>query len=190
MILYKNVDIKDLDSILNKGILSLNECGNNNWGKGKRAENSCDVVYLFKPLQEENSFCRYGVALLEISTSKNKVKANQMAENDVHNGKYIEYIVERVLPEQIINIYIPIILKNKIQEEMMSGLSFNVLKKVNWVEMTAKHYKNGGRTTCSYRDLKQFAETAPVTDSTEFNFFRGVENDGTVMDLYEVNYIF
>ena len=45
MILYKNVDIKDLESILTKGILSLNVSGNNNWDDGKRADNSCDVVY-------------------------------------------------------------------------------------------------------------------------------------------------
>ena len=36
MILYKNVDICDLKSIMEKGILSLDACGNNNWDDGKR----------------------------------------------------------------------------------------------------------------------------------------------------------
>ena len=74
MMLYKNVDIKDLESILQKGILSLNKSGNNNWNEDKRANNSCDVVYLFKPLTEENSFCQYGAALLEIDIANDKVK--------------------------------------------------------------------------------------------------------------------
>ena len=50
MILYKNVDICDLKSIMEKGILSLDACGNNNWDDGKRGENSTSVVYLFQPL--------------------------------------------------------------------------------------------------------------------------------------------
>lgn len=50
MILYKNVDICDLVSIMEKGILSLDACGNNNWDDGKRGENSTSVVYLFQPL--------------------------------------------------------------------------------------------------------------------------------------------
>ena len=55
MILYKNVDICDLKSIMEKGILSLDACGNNNWDDGKRGENSTSVVYLFQPLTKENS---------------------------------------------------------------------------------------------------------------------------------------
>ena len=69
MILYKNVDICDLKSIMEKGILSLDACGNNNWDDGKRGENSTSVVYLFQPLTKENSFPEYGAALLEIDCS-------------------------------------------------------------------------------------------------------------------------
>ncbi len=47
MILYKNVDICDLEPIAKNGILSIDECGNNNWDEGKRAENDTSVVYLF-----------------------------------------------------------------------------------------------------------------------------------------------
>ena len=46
MLLYKNVDICDLKSIIENGILSMDECGNNNWDEGKRAENDTSVVYL------------------------------------------------------------------------------------------------------------------------------------------------
>ena len=90
MILYKNVDIKDLESILAKGILSLNVSGNNNWDDGKRADNSCDVVYLFKPLTEENSFCNYGITLLEIDIPDDEIKENELLGNDRYDGKYVE----------------------------------------------------------------------------------------------------
>ena len=72
MILYKNVDICDLESIMEKGILSLDACGNNNWDDGKRGENSTSVVYLFQPLTKENSFPEYGAALLEIDCSADR----------------------------------------------------------------------------------------------------------------------
>lgn len=65
MVLYKNVDICDLESIVKNGILSMDECGNNNWGDGKRSDNDTSVVYLFKPIAEENVFPSYGIALLE-----------------------------------------------------------------------------------------------------------------------------
>ena len=53
MILYKNVDLIDLISIMEKGILPLDECENNNWEDGKRADNRTDVVYLFSPTAPE-----------------------------------------------------------------------------------------------------------------------------------------
>ena len=37
MKLFKNVDIADLKSILARGILSMDESGNNNWNPKKRA---------------------------------------------------------------------------------------------------------------------------------------------------------
>lgn len=46
-IFYKNVDIRDLQSILSKGILSFDASGNDNWESGKRVSNATDVVYLF-----------------------------------------------------------------------------------------------------------------------------------------------
>ena len=36
---YKNVDIYDLPSILENGLLSMDESGNNNWQDNNRADN-------------------------------------------------------------------------------------------------------------------------------------------------------
>ena len=139
MILYKNVDIKDLKSILHKGILSLNESGNNNWNEGKRANNSCDIVYLFKPLTEENSFCKYGAALLEIDIADDKVKENQLSENDVNFGKYIEYVVDKIDIDCIKAIYIPKLFEDRI------NLTEDVVKNITWCEIKANHYGEDGR---------------------------------------------
>lgn len=43
IVLYKNIDINDLESILEKGILSANNSENYNWEDGNRADNSMDV---------------------------------------------------------------------------------------------------------------------------------------------------
>lgn len=74
MILYKNVDICDLESITKNGILSMDECGNNNWDEGKRAANDTSVVYLFSPIGKQNTFPNYGAALLEVQCKQRKIK--------------------------------------------------------------------------------------------------------------------
>ena len=86
---FKNVDICDLPSILKKGILSMNASKNYNWSSGKRANNSKDVVYLFRPTGFENSFVRYGIALLEVEVDGVE---NELLDGDINKGKYIEYI--------------------------------------------------------------------------------------------------
>ena len=183
MILYKNVDIKDLESILHKGILSLNESGNNNWNEGKRANNSCDIVYLFKPLTEENSFCKYGAALLEIDIADDKVKENQLSENDVNFGKYIEYVVDKIDIDCIKAIYIPKLFEDRI------NLTEDVVKNITWCEIKANHYGEDGRENCPTEVLEQFAKTAEIMDTSEFNFFRGLTEKRTMIDLYDVQYI-
>ena len=184
MILYKNVDIKDLESILSKGILSLNVSGNNNWDDGKRADNSCDVVYLFRPLTEENSFCNYGVALLEIDIPDDEIKENQLLENDIYNGKYVEYITDEVSVQYIKTIYIPKIFKERID------LPENILSKITWCGMKANYYGDSVRENCPDEVLKQFAKTAEIMDTSEFNFFRGVTEKREIIDLYDIQYIF
>ena len=68
--LYKNVDLCDLESILEKGFLSLNESNNQNWSNNKRSNNSNDVVYLFDPKTKQNTFTQYGIVLLEVDELK------------------------------------------------------------------------------------------------------------------------
>lgn len=184
MRLYKNVDIKDLESILEKGILSFNESGNNNWENGHRANNSCDVVYLFRPLTEENSFCKYGVALLEIELNEDSVKENEIIESDKNKGKYIEYISDKIESKYIKNIYIPEIFKKRLE------LSENILSKITWCEFKANHYGEEGKENCSAKVLEQFSKTADIIDASEFNFFRGRTERREMIDLYDIQYIF
>ena len=183
MILYKNVDIKDLESILAKGILSLNVSGNNNWDDGKRADNSCDVVYLFKPLTEENSFCNYGIVLLEIDIPDDEIKENQLLENDRYNGKYVEYIADKVETDCIKSIYIPKLFKNRID------LLIEIMSKITWCDIKANHYGNDGKENCPVEVLEQFAKTAEIMDASSFNFFRGVSEKREIIDLYDIQYI-
>ena len=183
MILYKNVDIKDLESILSKGILSLNVSGNNNWDDGKRADNSCDVVYLFRPLTEENSFCNYGVALLEIDIPDDKIKENQLLENDIYNGKYVEYITDKVEVDCIKSIYIPKLFKKKVD------LPIEIMSRITWCSIKANHYGDDGKENCPVEVLEQFAKTAEIMDASSFNFFRGVSEKREIIDLYDIHYI-
>ena len=183
MILYKNVDIKDLESILTKGILSLNVSGNNNWDDGKRADNSCDVVYLFRPLTEENSFCNYGVALLEIDIPDDKIKENQLLENDRYNGKYVEYITDKVEADCIKSIYIPKLFKNRVV------LPIEIMSRITWCGIKANHYGDDGKENCPVEVFEQFAKTAEIMDASSFNFFRGVSEKREMIDLYDIQYI-
>ena len=184
MILYKNVDIKDLESILTEGILSLNVSDNNNWDEGKRADNSCNVVYLFKPLTEENSFCNYGAALLEIDIPDDEIKENQLLENERYNGKYVEYIADKVDVSCIKSIYIPKLFKNRVV------LPIEIMSRITWCDIKANHYGDDGKENCPIEVLEQFAKTAKIMDASSFNFFRGTSENREIIDLYDIKYIF
>lgn len=179
MILYKNVDICDLKSIMENGILSMDECGNNNWDDGKRANNDTSVVYLFDPIDRQNSFPKYGAALLEIETD---ARENKIGENDVNKNDYKEYLTDKVLPSEIKRIIIPEIFKNFIT--IPEGIE------ITWCELKAERYGNDGLEECSKENLEQFAKTAPLMCSEEFNFFRGTTEKRTMIDLYNIKYIF
>lgn len=179
MILYKNVDICDLESIAKNGILSIDECGNNNWDEGKRAENDTSVVYLFSPIGKQNSFPNYGAALLEIQC---EAKENKIGKTDTHVDDYIEYITKRVEPLEIKRVIIPKIFKEYISVPQNVGIT--------WCELKAECYGNNGLEECSNKILEQFAKTAPLMNSTEFNFFRGTTEKRTMIDLYNIEYIF
>lgn len=109
---YKNVDIKDLESILKKGILSMDECKNNNWDDGRRANNPTNVVYLFKP-KNRNCLVMYGLILLEIQEEINASHV-EFCKNDYNAENYDEFIVDRVAPQEIKAIYAPLFLKDRI----------------------------------------------------------------------------
>lgn len=96
--LYKVVDKEDLEKILKEGILPISKTGNNNWEGNRRADNSTEVVYLFKPLTDQLNFTQYGDVILEVETTAYK---NEIAPNDVNIGKYEEFITYEVKPEEI-----------------------------------------------------------------------------------------
>jgi len=96
--LYKVVAKEDLDKILKEGILPISKTGNNNWEGNRRADNSTEVVYLFKPLTDQLNFTQYGDVLLEIETTAYK---NEILPGDRNRGKYEEFIAYEVKPEEI-----------------------------------------------------------------------------------------
>lgn len=181
MKLYKNVDIIDLESILKLGILSMDKCGNNNWDERKRTNNATDIVYLFSPKSEVNSFPEYGVALIEVDVDN--ATEYKMDKTDVHIGKYVQYVVDKVEPQNIINIYIPSIFKSKLD------IPTFVLNKIIWCEMEADYYDDGGNLVpCSTQIISQFAKTALIKNSNSFNFFRGIDSKRCILDIYNIRY--
>ena len=190
--LYKNVDICDLESILKKGVLPLDSLEENNWEEGKRASNRTDKVYLFSPKKEQNSFPKYGAALLEIEVLD--AVENRILENDVHIDDYIEYIVDKVEPCQILAIYIPRIFKIRVLEYIEDR---EILQKITWIEMSADCYnQNDELAPADSTTLKVFAETAEIESAKNFNFFRGkievqkkFRKETQIFDMYNFKYI-
>ena len=177
MKLYKNVDIKDLQSILEKGIISIDAGAPNNLDDGKRAKNATNVVYLFEPIGKVNTFPHYGIALLEVDCS---ATVNEFMENDIHKNDYIEYITDYVSPGQIKAIYIPEIFRDRLADISLPDM-------VKYVPMTADLWDNGKRPA-TQSELEQFGKTAEL-NSTWYGFFRGKDAKRNVIDLYDVCYI-
>ncbi|CAL7893321.1 Restriction endonuclease [Fusobacterium necrophorum subsp. funduliforme] len=189
MRLFKNVNVEDLDRILTGGILPISKTGNDNWDSGKRGDNSKDVVYLFSPKTQVNSFPKsYGIVLLEVEAD---AKLNALEENDAHRDDYDEYIIDEVEPENIKKVYIPVILKNRVSEV----LSQEALKKITFVEMSARHYEGHEKIDTNAEILNLFAETTGL-NTTESGYFRGLKKvqglfgmKEEVLDLYDVEYV-
>ncbi len=205
MKLYKNVDICDLASILEKGLLPLDECENDNWENDKRAKNPTDRVYLFKPIAGKcNSYpWSYGVALLEVEVDD--YQQSQMCENDRHREDYIEYTTERVAPERIKAIYVPEIFKTKLRgiddypEDLMPNYSYHwkdpaldesIMRRITWCGISAEYYGEHGREPADDRVLERFARTAYISCTTGEHYFRGTGWNFESLDLCDVNYIF
>ena len=56
--------------------------------------------------------------------------------------------------------------------------------------MVADYYGEGGLEKCSSEILEQFARTATFMSAKAFNFFRGMNKDRTMIDLYNIIYSF
>lgn len=111
-----------------------------------------------------------------------EAKENKIDKTDIHIDDYIEYITKRVEPSEIKRVIIPKIFKDYISVLQNVG--------IRWCELKAECYGNNGLEECSNKILAQFAKTAPLMDSTDFNFFRGVTEKRTMIDLYNIEYIF
>ena len=180
MKLYKNVDIKDLDSILKNGILPISKTGNDNWGSGNRVNNSKNVVYLFKALNTGESFVNYGLVLIEVDA---EAKENKMSKLDINKNSYIEYVVDEVKPEQIKNIYIPSFINVNIQDSRIKKIEYSC--KV-WIVKNNDFEK----VELTGEIKEQFEKTCEI-QSTDDNFFRGVNVDRTMIDITgNVKYLF
>ena len=190
MILYHNADYKDLPSILKDGILPMSETGNNRWNNKKRADNSQNVVYLFNPIVEQNSFFQYGICLIEVDTDATE---KTLDENDYNHGKYTEYVAESVPVNQIKAVYIP----NIFMERISSELDSEILAKITWCDLYAEEvdeyietgFCKGYLTYKKVSDerLSIFAKTAELKVDG-FNYFRGVDETNHMIDLYNIIY--
>lgn len=196
MFLYHNADLKDINDIIEQGLLPMSATGNNRWTSDKRADNSTDVVYLFKPLGKQNSFTKYGMVLIEVEVDNSK--KSSLPSTDKNFGKYDEYTVSNVDPKSITRIFIPSIFMDRI-----TGLSESTMSKLIWCEMDAEVFSEyipnpddpygcGGTSVykpVTDKELAMFAGTAPIYVD-EFNYFRGIDESDEMIDLYNVVYKF
>lgn len=198
MVLFHNTEIKNLNSIVENGLLSADDCGAECWESGKRAENSTAVVYLFQPAGGLNSLTNYGAALIAVDVAPEEVAESDLAKNDYGRGKYVEYAAPKVAADKIKAIYIPRVFRRRIL-----GLSEKVLAKVVWCEMSAKMFDHCEETgefimagvpkmRCVYREatedeLRRFGELAEI--ESRFNYFRAFYSDtGEVVPLTDFVY--
>lgn len=158
MRLFKNVGLQELKDILKNGILPTSITGNDNWEEGKRSSNSREVVYLFSPKNEYNTFMQYGLVLLEVET-ENVVK-NEFMENDINKDFYDEYVKNEIKPEEIKSIYIPKILRKQIEKtNFLKGIENQII----WVDLKE-----------SPEELKDYENTVNISDF--YNYLRGKLN--------------
>ena len=181
MRLYKNVDICDLQKIMAEGILPVAVTGNDNWN-GHRNSTDPNLVYLFEAFQQGDTFPKsYGAALIEVDTD---ARENAMTATDAHRNDYIEYVTDKVTPGEIVAVHIPEIFRSRIpfsdDRIQYCGISANVF------DANAENY----RRPINAAELKIVADTAKIMSANQDNFFRGVNPDRTVIDLYDIKYVF
>lgn len=173
MKLFKNVGLQELKDILKNGILPISVTGNDNWEENYRSNNSREVVYLFSPKTEFNTFMQYGLVLLEIET-KNAVKTEFMP-NDVNKDYYDEFIKDKIDPNEIKKIYIPKIFRKQIEKtDFLKGIENQVI----WVDLKKLP-----------EEAEEYEKTVNISDW--YNYLRGFKNlrfekRFFVDDFYEV----
>ena len=97
-------------------------------------------------------------------------------------GKYEEYTVPYVPPEDIVAIYIPQIFRSRL------SLPLSVGKRVTWCGMQADWYGDDGKPVpADGETIRIFAETAEILSTEADNFFRG-KRGREVFDLYNIRY--
>lgn len=188
MKLFKNVDVCDLASIFEKGILSLDASGNDNWINGRRAENATNMVYLFKPIEgKANAFPGYGCALLEVNADYAIETVFEVS--DVHKNDYTEYMIDYIAPEQILKCYVPEIFKERLLND--ADIPDTVKERIKFVEISGLYLD---RNDLTYKQLDEnilatIGATANFTDSKEEQFMRGIAADGSVIDMDNITYM-
>lgn len=173
MKLYKNVDILDLENIMREGILPISKTGNNNWGDGNRSNNPKDMVYLFKALNQGDSFTHYGLGLLEIDIDD--AVLSEIDDFDINKGQYIEYIASEVPVNNIKGIYIPKIFEEPIMAKYEVDFSEINVKFVD-VEFSVYSSELDEYVLADDEDKSIFIDTANLSTS-DFNYLRGIKNN-------------
>lgn len=187
--LFRNVDIIDLRAIVKDGILSMDACGNDNWETTRRANSPTDVVYLFSPSQPEkkNSFVQYGFVLLKVCVPEADVKEFKTSPYDINLGKYTEYVIKEVPPENITDVYIPRFLKDRVEQGLPrwnpETQEFDMIKvlpdrEVIWCDVDISECDR----PFTPERFRMFTETIPLS-TTEFNYFRGIDERRRMIDI-------
>ena len=173
MKLFKNVDILDLENILQEGILPINQTNNDNWSDGNRSNNSKDVVYLFKALNQGDSFTHYGLVLIEVDVDD--AILNEIDDFDINKGEYIEYIVSEVPVSNIKGIYIPKIFEEPLKAKYEVDFSEIDVKFVD-VEFLVYSPELSEYILANDEEKSIFIDTANLSTS-DFNYLRGIKNN-------------
>lgn len=167
------VDLKDLKSIMERGVLSIDEHNCSNWSNDKRAFNSTEVIYLFN--NAKNIPIQYGLVMLEIEL--NEAEPSIMCSDDVNFTIYDEWVCQSVPKECIKKVIILNIFKNYVQNYIIDV-------PVTWCAISGKHWKVAEFTN---EDWDSLAETMNY-NTDQMGYFRGTRKDRTVFDVYDVRY--
>lgn len=182
MKLYKNVDIRDLNSILENGILPISVTGNDNWEEGFRSNNSREVVYLFDALNHGDSFVDYGLALIEVEVEATK---NEMGKRDANRNSYVEYICDEVKPSQILNVYIPNFVDYN--DPRVTKVDYSC---ITYIEIESEMPYPEFEKVKVVGELRKIFEATAPTSTYDAHYLSGENPDRTVISTGSWKYLF